>query len=97
MGAVADEAIERMRTDDESDWVTRLIRTLGSHTIQTLSEQQRRVLVGYSVGMMSPEIADKLGITTATVAVHRRGAIARLGARNLTVAVALAIRQGLID
>jgi DNA-binding NarL/FixJ family response regulator len=97
MGVVADEALERMRTDDESDWVSRLLRSIGSYIIPSLSEQQRRVLAGYSVGMKSPEIADKLGISMATVAVHRRHAIGRMGARNWTHAVALAIREGLID
>jgi DNA-binding CsgD family transcriptional regulator len=87
-----------MRTDDESDWVSRLIKSLGSHSVPpTLTNQQRRVIAGHSVGMTTKEIAEAMGLSVVTVGSHRNAALARLGARNCTHAVVLAIRQGLID
>ena len=54
------------------------------------------VLAFLSHGLTVPMIADTLEIKADTVREHARIARYRLGAKNTTHAVALAIRQGLI-
>jgi DNA-binding NarL/FixJ family response regulator len=61
-----------------------------------LTERQKQILCLAASGMLAKECAYALGITVRTVEAHRVQAVLLLGAKNLTHAVAIAIRQGLI-
>jgi DNA-binding CsgD family transcriptional regulator len=58
--------------------------------------REREVLAMLATGATDGEIADRLGLSPATVQTHVRNAKTKLGARNRTQAVALAVAQGLI-
>lgn len=55
------------------------------------------VLAGAARGETMAQTAGRLHVSRHTVEAERRVAIARLGARNTTHAVAIAIRAGLLD
>ena len=61
-----------------------------------LSPRELDVLRAYAVGLVEPEIAVLYGISRDTVKTQAGMARLRLGAKNTTHAVALAIRAGLL-
>jgi pSer/pThr/pTyr-binding forkhead associated (FHA) protein len=62
-----------------------------------LSPRQQEVLGYLKQGLTNPEIAAHLGVTERTVKAHCQEVFDRLGARNRTAAVAVAMRLGLLD
>jgi LuxR family transcriptional regulator, quorum-sensing system regulator RaiR len=54
------------------------------------------VLVGASMGETRAQTAARLHLSPKTVDTERRVAVARLGARNTTHAVAIAVGRGII-
>lgn len=64
---------------------------------EALTFREWQVLDLAREGLSHKEIAERLGISPVTVKVHLRFAIARLGARNTTNAVVIAIRRGYIS
>jgi DNA-binding CsgD family transcriptional regulator len=62
-----------------------------------LSPREREVLQMAARGIPSGEIAERLGLSPATVKSHFENAYLKLGARNRAAAVAKAMRLGLID
>lgn len=62
-----------------------------------LSPRERQVLSLIAVGAGLDEIAEELTISTSTVRTHTRNALRKLGAHNRAHAIALAIRDGLLD
>lgn len=77
------------------DWVARDIRAYNPRrTTPTRSELQ--VLTCLSHGMTRAMAADALGLGVETVKSHLRSARQRLGAKDSTHAVAIAIRLGMI-
>ncbi len=62
-----------------------------------LTSREQEVLRCLSEGKTSGEIAEQLYISTNTVDTHRKNIIAKLGARNITDAVRLALQQGLME
>ena len=62
-----------------------------------LSQREWEVLVAASHGLTRRETAEVLGTGDETVKEQRWTACRRLGARNITHAVAIAIRRGLIE
>jgi two-component system response regulator FixJ len=62
---------------------------------KTLSERQRRVMELAVVGLSNKEIASRLSISPKTVEYHRAWVMERIGAKNLTelVRVAMQINQ----
>jgi DNA-binding CsgD family transcriptional regulator len=58
--------------------------------------REREVLALLATGATDSEIADLLGLSSATVQTHVRNAKTKLGARTRAQAVALAVAQGLI-
>jgi LuxR family quorum sensing-dependent transcriptional regulator len=62
-----------------------------------LTPRQRDVLVLVAQGMSAREIADVLHIAKRTVDEHVDNAIRKLGAFNRTHAVAIALRDGIIE
>jgi DNA-binding NarL/FixJ family response regulator len=62
---------------------------------QILSKHEREVLAMLADGRRSPYIATGLGITVATVEVHRRNIMRKLGLHNIAELTKYAVRQGL--
>ena len=57
-----------------------------------LTERERRVISLAAEGFTRQEIGDELGISTNGVDDHLRNIYCKFGARNLTHAVAMAVR-----
>ena len=64
---------------------------------EKLSAREREVLALVAVGETGPTIARDLHISIATVETHIRHCLAKLGARNRTHAVLLALKRGEIS
>lgn len=62
-----------------------------------LTSRERDVLELLARGLRQEQVAARLGIGVETVRSHVRNASDRLGAATATQAVAIAIRNGLID
>lgn len=62
-----------------------------------LTRRQREILQLLADGESNTVAARKLGLGEETVKTHTKNALARLGARNRTHAVAIALRECLID
>jgi two-component system NarL family response regulator len=64
---------------------------------QPLARREREVLRLIAEGHRSPEIATQLSITQATVEVHRRNIMRKLGLRSVAELTKHAIREGLVS
>lgn len=62
-----------------------------------LSPRETEVLQLASQGLTSPEIAERLVVSAATIKTHLGNVYAKLGASDKAAAVAVALRHGLID
>lgn len=62
---------------------------------QPLSNQERRVLLAAAAGLTRKETGVALSIGEQSVMWYRRSILTKLGARNMTHAVAIALREGL--
>jgi two-component system, NarL family, response regulator len=62
-----------------------------------LTRRQREILQLLADGGSSAFAARELGLSEETVKTHTKNVLARLGARNRTHAVAIALRESLID
>jgi DNA-binding NarL/FixJ family response regulator len=62
-----------------------------------LSEREKQVLLMVADGFSNREIGERLGLTELTVKTHMRSISAKLGARDRTHAVTLALRRGIIE
>ncbi len=62
---------------------------------QALSRREREVLRLLADGIRSPSIAPHLGITIATVEVHRRNIMRKLGLHTIASLTKYAVREGL--
>jgi len=62
---------------------------------QSLGPREREVLRLIAEGMRSPAIATKLHITGATVEVHRRNIMRKLGLRTVAELTKYAVREGI--
>ena len=69
----------------------------GSRTKGNLSKREMEVLLQIKEGLRNPEIAALLGLSTKTVENHVRSILQKLGAKNRTEAVVVALRSSLID
>jgi DNA-binding CsgD family transcriptional regulator len=63
----------------------------------SLTAREREVLTWIALGKSAWEIGEILGIAKRTVDEHAQTAARKLGAANRTQAVAIAVRNGLID
>ena len=64
---------------------------------RTLTARQREILQMLADGMQTEAVARKLGLSTETVRTHTKRILAKLHADTRTQAVAIAIRNGLIQ
>ncbi len=62
-----------------------------------LTRRQREILQLYADGMSTDDAAAKLGLSTETIRSHTKGLLARLSARDRAHAVAIALRNSLIE
>ncbi|WP_262027619.1 response regulator transcription factor [Microvirga sp. Mcv34] len=62
-----------------------------------LSEREKQILKLAADGAGSKETGSILGITDATVKVHRKSLYRKMGAKNAPHAVAIAFRKGWFD
>jgi DNA-binding CsgD family transcriptional regulator len=62
-----------------------------------LTERESEVLALIASGLTNDEIADYLGLSSATVKSHIHGLLRRLGATTRAHAVGIAMRRGLIE
>ncbi len=62
-----------------------------------ITRRQRQILQLLADGGSTTAAARDLGLSEETVKTHTRNALARLGARNRTHAVAIALRESLIE
>ena len=62
-----------------------------------LARREREVLRLIAEGVRSPEIASQLQITVATVEVHRRNIMRKLGLRTVAELTKHAIREGIVS
>ncbi len=64
---------------------------------RTLTSRQREILQMLADGMQTETVAKRLGLSTETVRTHTKRILAKLRADTRTQAVAIAIRNGLIE
>ena len=62
----------------------------------TLTPRELQVIELIGVGMQNKEIGASLGISEETVQVHVKNLLAKLGARDRTAAIGVAVRRGII-
>lgn len=70
---------------------------LGSKAKGHLSKREMDVLLQIKEGLRNPEIAVNLGLSTKTVENHVRSILQKLGAKNRTEAVVIALKNSMID
>ena len=64
---------------------------------RTLTARQREILQMLADGMQTDAVAKQLGLSTETVRTHTKRILAKLDAATRTQAVAIGIRNGMID
>jgi DNA-binding NarL/FixJ family response regulator len=64
--------------------------------LETLSEREREVIQGVALGQSNREIAQTLIVGEETVRTHLKSAFRKLGVNDRTLAVVVALKQGLI-
>lgn len=89
MARAADAALEQERFVDPA------VPPSGSRG--KLTRRQREILQLLANGGSTVVAARELGLSEETIKTHTKNALARLGARNRTHAVAIALRECLID
>ncbi len=67
------------------------------HFPHHLSNREIDVLILIKDGMKNPEIAEEIGLSTKTVENHVRSILIKLGAKNRTDAVIIAVKNELIE
>ncbi len=72
-------------------------RPLGGGEAPALGRREREVLRLIAEGMRSPGIAEQLHISVATIEVHRRNIMRKLGLRTVAELTKHAIREGIIS
>jgi len=64
--------------------------------VPELTRREREILVEAAQGLTTPQIAEKLFISTHTVESHRKNLIEKFQSKNLSSVIKLAIQYGLI-
>jgi DNA-binding NarL/FixJ family response regulator len=68
-----------------------------SSTRGKISRREMDVLLQVKDGLRNPEIAERLGLSTKTIENHVRSILQKLGAKNRTEAVVIALRNSIIE
>lgn len=69
----------------------------GSNGIRGLTRRQSEILQLYADGLSTESAAQRLGLSIETVRTHTKGVLARLEARDRAHAVAIGLRNALIE
>ena|SRR5436190_17118453 len=69
----------------------------GHRSALALTRRQRQILQLYADGQATGAVANHLGLSAETVRTHTKALLARLGARDRAHAVAIGLRNSLID
>jgi DNA-binding NarL/FixJ family response regulator len=69
----------------------------GSRGRATITRRQRQILQLYADGQSTARVARRLGLSAETVRTHTKAILSRLGARDRAHAVAIALRNSLIE
>jgi RNA polymerase sigma factor (sigma-70 family) len=80
---------DRIRRDREDQ-----IRDL-HHRFDALSAREREVVARVAAGLMNKAVAAELGVSEATIKVHRHNAMQKLGARSVADLVRMADALGI--
>jgi two-component system, NarL family, response regulator len=80
---------------DQEDFIDPAVPPAGSRG--KLTRRQREILQLLADGESTTVAARQLGLSEETIKTHTKNLLARLGARNRTHAVAIAIRESLIE
>jgi len=65
--------------------------------VAPLSDREKEVALAIKDGLISKEIAERLGITTNTVQVHRRNLMQKLGVHKETDIVRMVVNEGALE
>ncbi len=85
-GAVTSEAVTEAKDADEE-----------TGPYPELSQRQRQVAIGLSLGETSKDLASKMGISQKTVDTHRQSLMKRLGVKSNVQLALLSVRRGYIQ
>ena len=89
-------AIRRVRQGETCIPPALVAKLAGSLNRPELTARQLEVLVQIVAGLNNMEIGARLGITEGTVKIHVKSILAKLGARDRTQAVSLALERGIV-
>lgn len=73
------------------------VETPVASTRGKVSKREMDVLLLVKDGLRNPEIAAQLGLSTKTVENHVRSILQKLGAKNRTEAVVIALKNSIIE
>ena len=94
--ARAEQMLQAVRAATaQEDFLDPAVPTRGSRG--KITRRQREILQRIADGDSTTATARQLGLSEETVKTHTKNALARLGARNRTHAVAIALREHLIE
>jgi DNA-binding NarL/FixJ family response regulator len=80
------------------EFATRPTRLLRPHSqLSTLTEREREIAGLAAEGLSNDEIAQRLGVSSATARTHVSRAMVKLGARDRAQLVVFAYQSGLVD
>jgi DNA-binding NarL/FixJ family response regulator len=80
------------------EFATRPARLLRPHSqLSTLTEREREIAGLAAEGLSNDEIAQRLGVSSATARTHVSRAMVKLGARDRAQLVVFAYQSGLVD
>ena len=83
--------------DAAADSQTFVDPAANGHGRPALTRRQRQILQMIADGHSTTQVARGLGLSSETVRTHTKAALARLGARDRAHAVAIGLRQSLLD
>ena len=72
-------------------------KTSENPNIRPLSKRENEILALLKDGLSNPEIAENLNLSIKTIENHIRNIFIKLGAKNRTEAVVLAVKHMLIE
>ena len=72
-------------------------KTSDNPNIRPLSKRENEILALLKDGLSNPEIAENLNLSIKTIENHIRNIFIKLGAKNRTEAVVLAVKHMLIE
>lgn len=90
------EAIRRVERGEKALPLDILERAVDAMGTEALTEREREILRLVAEGLQNPKIAERLGVSLATVKTHLHHILSKLGARDRTEALVLALQRGLV-